>query len=192
MKQIPRWEKERRDMVREMLAEMTAMAIGSALEQVIEQFRGLQEVLEYLEEVKKDLVKKIRKRSRHKGLTQVEAVLGDQDQIGLDEVGAYDKILISPGPGIPEEAGISLDQLVAASGLDKDLVAVMDKFTDACRRCADAKLECFDFLGDPDLHEYAPDSHVYTDKIPRKTRHLLAILLTFSAFCGIFCRLECF
>lgn len=30
------------------------------------------------------------------------------DQIGLDEVSRYDKILLSPGPGIPSEAGILL------------------------------------------------------------------------------------
>lgn len=31
------------------------------------------------------------------------------DKIALDEVKNYDKILLSPGPGIPEEAGICLD-----------------------------------------------------------------------------------
>lgn len=31
------------------------------------------------------------------------------DKIALEEVGKYDKILLSPGPGIPEEAGIMLD-----------------------------------------------------------------------------------
>jgi len=31
------------------------------------------------------------------------------DKISLDEVNNYDKILLSPGPGIPEEAGILLD-----------------------------------------------------------------------------------
>lgn len=31
------------------------------------------------------------------------------DKISLDEVNAYDKILLSPGPGIPEEAGIMMD-----------------------------------------------------------------------------------
>ncbi len=31
------------------------------------------------------------------------------DKIALDEVAAYDKILLSPGPGIPQEAGIMLD-----------------------------------------------------------------------------------
>ena len=30
------------------------------------------------------------------------------DKISLDEVGEYDKILLSPGPGIPSEAGILL------------------------------------------------------------------------------------
>ncbi len=31
------------------------------------------------------------------------------DKISLDAVNAYDKILLSPGPGIPEEAGIMMD-----------------------------------------------------------------------------------
>ena len=31
------------------------------------------------------------------------------NEITLEEVGKYDKILLSPGPGIPEEAGILLD-----------------------------------------------------------------------------------
>ncbi|SIQ44791.1 anthranilate synthase, component II [Chryseobacterium sp. RU37D] len=31
------------------------------------------------------------------------------DEITLEEIGRYDKIILSPGPGIPEEAGILLD-----------------------------------------------------------------------------------
>ncbi|MBB6004731.1 aminodeoxychorismate/anthranilate synthase component II [Arcicella rosea] len=31
------------------------------------------------------------------------------DKISLEAVGKYDKILLSPGPGIPEEAGVLLD-----------------------------------------------------------------------------------
>ncbi|KMQ67413.1 anthranilate synthase subunit II [Chryseobacterium sp. FH2] len=31
------------------------------------------------------------------------------DQISLEEINKYDKIILSPGPGIPEEAGILLD-----------------------------------------------------------------------------------
>lgn len=31
------------------------------------------------------------------------------DRIALDEVAGYDKIILSPGPGIPSEAGIMLD-----------------------------------------------------------------------------------
>ena len=56
IKQIPRWDKARRDALRALQSEMTAIAIGAALEQVVEQFRGLPEVLEYLEAVRRDLI----------------------------------------------------------------------------------------------------------------------------------------
>lgn len=42
----------------------------------------------------------------------VEEILGESvdvyrnDEISIEEVGTYDKILLSPGPGIPDEAGI--------------------------------------------------------------------------------------
>ena len=45
------------------------------------------------------------------------------DQLQLEEVAAYDKILISPGPGIPDEAGISLD-LIKAYGPEKCILGV--------------------------------------------------------------------
>ncbi|HMW94985.1 MAG TPA: aminodeoxychorismate/anthranilate synthase component II, partial [Chitinophagales bacterium] len=31
------------------------------------------------------------------------------DKIGIEAINQYDKIILSPGPGIPEEAGILLD-----------------------------------------------------------------------------------
>ncbi len=31
------------------------------------------------------------------------------DEISVGEIGKYDKILISPGPGLPSESGICLD-----------------------------------------------------------------------------------
>ncbi len=37
------------------------------------------------------------------------------NEIGLDRVNSYDKILISPGPGIPSEAGICLDLIIKYS-----------------------------------------------------------------------------
>lgn len=40
------------------------------------------------------------------GATDVEVVRNDQ--IALDEVERFDKIILSPGPGIPEEAGLLL------------------------------------------------------------------------------------
>ncbi len=45
----------------------------------------------------------------------IEQIVGDKvdvfrnDQIPLEDIEKYDKIILSPGPGIPEEAGILLD-----------------------------------------------------------------------------------
>lgn len=45
------------------------------------------------------------------------------DKITLDQVDAYDKILLSPGPGIPEEAGIMLD-LIERYGPSKSILGI--------------------------------------------------------------------
>lgn len=45
------------------------------------------------------------------------------DQITLGEVEAYDKILLSPGPGIPEEAGI-MPELIKRYGATKSILGV--------------------------------------------------------------------
>jgi anthranilate synthase component 2 len=45
------------------------------------------------------------------------------DQISLEEISSYDKILISPGPGIPKEAGITLD-LIREYGATKSILGV--------------------------------------------------------------------
>lgn len=45
------------------------------------------------------------------------------DQITLEEVDKYDKIILSPGPGIPEEAGILLD-LIKAYAPTKSILGV--------------------------------------------------------------------
>jgi anthranilate synthase component 2 len=45
------------------------------------------------------------------------------DKISLDEVDQYDKILLSPGPGIPSEAGIMLD-LIRRYGASKSILGV--------------------------------------------------------------------
>lgn len=39
--------------------------------------------------------------------TKIDVV--KNDEISLEDIGRYDKIVLSPGPGIPEEAGILLD-----------------------------------------------------------------------------------
>jgi anthranilate synthase component 2 len=45
------------------------------------------------------------------------------NKISLDEVGAYDKILLSPGPGIPDEAGI-MKQVIHRFGPTKSILGV--------------------------------------------------------------------
>ena len=45
------------------------------------------------------------------------------DSIGLDDVKKYDKILLSPGPGIPDEAGI-LKEVVQQYGATKSILGV--------------------------------------------------------------------
>ena len=59
----------------------------------------------------------------------IERVIKDQvtvrrnDKISLDEVAEYDKILISPGPGIPDEAGIT-KALIDRYGSEKSILGV--------------------------------------------------------------------
>ena len=45
------------------------------------------------------------------------------DKIDLEEVGKYDKILLSPGPGVPSEAGI-MPQLLKMYGPVKDILGI--------------------------------------------------------------------
>ena len=43
------------------------------------------------------------------------------DKIGIEEAAAYDKIVLSPGPGIPDEAGI-MKELIAKLAPDRKSV----------------------------------------------------------------------
>ena len=42
-------------------------------------------------------------------LTGISPSVYRNDEISLEDVGGYDKILLSPGPGVPAEAGICID-----------------------------------------------------------------------------------
>ncbi|MCH5319529.1 MAG: aminodeoxychorismate/anthranilate synthase component II [Paramuribaculum sp.] len=53
----------------------------------------------------------------------VEPSVARNDQIDLREAGKYDKIIISPGPGIPSEAGI-LKELLAEYAESKSILGV--------------------------------------------------------------------
>ena len=45
------------------------------------------------------------------------------DEIALEDVAAYDKIILSPGPGIPSEAGLLL-QLIKEYAASKQILGV--------------------------------------------------------------------
>ncbi|MCL6259137.1 aminodeoxychorismate/anthranilate synthase component II [Aquiflexum sp. TKW24L] len=45
------------------------------------------------------------------------------DKINLDDVGVYDKILLSPGPGVPAEAGI-MPELLRTYSSTKDILGI--------------------------------------------------------------------
>jgi len=44
-----------------------------------------------------------------KELGQGEVIVVRNDQISIEEVGQYDTIIISPGPGVPSESGITCE-----------------------------------------------------------------------------------
>jgi anthranilate synthase component II len=56
-------------------------------------------------------------------LTGVYPSVFRNDEISLEEVNQYDKILLSPGPGIPAEAGICLD-LIKRYSSEKSILGV--------------------------------------------------------------------
>ncbi|HTL80913.1 MAG TPA: aminodeoxychorismate/anthranilate synthase component II [Bacteroidia bacterium] len=59
----------------------------------------------------------------------VEKITGEKpdvfrnDQIALEEIEKYDKVILSPGPGIPQEAGLLLDVIRTYAG-KKDILGV--------------------------------------------------------------------
>jgi anthranilate synthase component 2 len=56
-------------------------------------------------------------------ITGIQPDVFRNDEIGLDRVGEYDKILLSPGPGVPSEAGICLD-LIRRYGSEKSILGI--------------------------------------------------------------------
>jgi anthranilate synthase component 2 len=56
-------------------------------------------------------------------ITGEEPTVTRNDVIDLDTVGSYDKIILSPGPGIPSEAGL-LKNLIARHGPQKSILGI--------------------------------------------------------------------
>src|SRR5204862_2237161 len=53
----------------------------------------------------------------------VEVDVFRNDEIALNQVGAYDKIILSPGPGLPGDAGITI-QLIKKFHLTKSILGI--------------------------------------------------------------------
>lgn len=58
-----------------------------------------------------------------KELTDAQVDVFRNDEISIEAVQAYDKIVLSPGPGVPDEAGI-LKELIATYGATKSIFGV--------------------------------------------------------------------
>jgi anthranilate synthase component 2 len=56
-------------------------------------------------------------------LTGTRPAVFRNDEISIDEVGQYDKIVLSPGPGIPSEAGICLE-IIRRYASEKSILGV--------------------------------------------------------------------
>ncbi len=52
-----------------------------------------------------------------------ETVVKRNDQVSIEEVGDYEKILLSPGPGLPDEAGL-LKEIISTYALSKSILGV--------------------------------------------------------------------
>lgn len=52
-----------------------------------------------------------------------EVIVKRNDKLSIDEVDAFDKIVLSPGPGIPDEAGL-LKQIIATYAPTKSILGV--------------------------------------------------------------------
>jgi anthranilate synthase component 2 len=46
----------------------------------------------------------------------IEVTVKRNDEIAMEEVGLYDKIILSPGPGLPKDAGIMMELINAYAG----------------------------------------------------------------------------
>ncbi len=58
-----------------------------------------------------------------KEITSEQVDVFRNDKISIEEVGKYDKIVLSPGPGVPDEAGI-LKEVIATYGSTKSIFGV--------------------------------------------------------------------
>ena len=94
IKQLPRWESERRRAIRELQAEITAIGISASMEAVLEAFKDLPEVLEYLEAVRQDLIENFH---AIRGAEQMATQDQRPDGLGAAlEIGGFERYKVNP------------------------------------------------------------------------------------------------
>lgn len=103
VKQIPRWDRDRRQALREVQSELTEMGVSACLEPAIEQFQDLPEVLEYLEAVKRDLS------ANYHAIRMAEQVAAKkQEQNGFEasfEIGGFERYKVNALVAYGEASG---------------------------------------------------------------------------------------
>ena len=135
VERIPRWEKKRRTVIREALSEMIAVAISAAINQVTEAFGDNPAVAEFLEEVRRDLVK------NYDSLNIPDEIRGELGMPGQpsedkDNSGLFERYRINPivtrnaGAGVPVvfEASPTLANLLGRVEYLSELGTLMTNF----------------------------------------------------------------
>ncbi len=96
IKQIPRWDRERREAIRRLNTEITAFAIGASIEQVREQFKDLDEVLEHLEAVRNDLIENFHTMMAAEQASVQMQRQGQVEAAPQGDLGVFDRYMVNP------------------------------------------------------------------------------------------------
>ncbi len=106
LKQIPRWDRERREALRKVNEELTADAVGVPMEELRQRFADLPEVVEHLEAVRRDLVENFhriffaeRASQQQQGLAEAMA----PPAVSSNDVGGFNRYQVNLLVGYPAE-----------------------------------------------------------------------------------------
>lgn len=98
IRQIPVWDRERRKTMRDLNKEITALAVGSSIEMLKEQFKDLDEVVSYLQEVADDLVENFPAImvAEQQAAQSQQGEAGESARQGSFETSGFDRYKVNP------------------------------------------------------------------------------------------------